>query len=203
MKDENDPLAGNPCPFLRALVEHGSIESDPEPIGRVGATCDRAFGEPSKKRTRTILISLIALVGNGFSPVQLIRNSRTGLAHSRLRNGPLDKRGAGTRILDATGTVDLIELDRFASFASDYQSHDGTSERGLGEPELTTMMDANYTRAAGRRRRIDRQLMNAEWPVLLDVMGKGGPDGTYLAVEEVRTLLQQRQLPDRVVERLR
>jgi hypothetical protein len=34
------------------------------------------------------------------------------------------------------------------------------------------MMDANFARAAGRRRRIDRRLMNGEWPILLQVMGK-------------------------------
>ncbi|MEM7140995.1 MAG: hypothetical protein AAF548_08165 [Actinomycetota bacterium] len=106
-------------------------------------------------------------------------------------------------MLDADGGVDTDELERFASFAGDYRSEDGTPERGMGEPELTSMMDANFARAAGNRRRIDRRLMNAEWPVLLDVMGKCGPDGTYLAVVEVRALVEQRQLPARVLERLR
>lgn len=199
---EADPLAGNPCPFLRALVEQGAIEANPEPVRRIGTTSARAFGEPSKQRTQSLVISLIAVVGNGLSPVQLFRNLRSGLTHSRLRNGPLDKQGVGTRVLDAAGNADPVELDRLASFARLYRSDDGTTEHGLGNPELTAMMDANFERAEGQRRRIDRRLMNAEWPILLDLMGKDGPDGTYLEIGEVRALVQERQFPDRVRERL-
>ncbi len=63
-------------------------------------------------------------------------------------------------------------------------------------------MDANFDRAKGTRRPIDRQLMNGEWPVLLDIMGKGEGDDRYLSVAEVRTLFVERRLPDRIVARL-
>ena len=46
-------------------------------------------------------------------------------------------------------------------------------ERGLTNSEITAYMNANFERAAGHRRAIDRKLMEGEWPVLLRIMGKG------------------------------
>ncbi len=63
-------------------------------------------------------------------------------------------------------------------------------------------MDANFERAKGARRRIDRKLMNGEWPVLLNIMGKGEGEERYLSVAEVRTLFVERRLPDRIAGRL-
>jgi hypothetical protein len=42
----------------------------------------------------------------------------------------------------------------------------------MGIDQLRTMMDANFARAVGRRRRIDRALMQGEWPILVRGMGK-------------------------------
>jgi hypothetical protein len=64
------------------------------------------------------------------------------------------------------------------------------------------MMDANFERAAGRRRAIDRKLMDGEWPVLLKVMGKQGQGGRYLSLADVRDLFEKRRLPDRLAARL-
>ena len=63
-------------------------------------------------------------------------------------------------------------------------------------------MDANFERAKGTRRWIDRRLMNGEWPVLLNIMGKGEGEERYLSVAEVRTLFVERRLPERIVARL-
>jgi hypothetical protein len=60
------------------------------------------------------------------------------------------------------------------------------------------MMDANFARAAGHRRRLDRRLMNGEWPVLLRVIGKNSGPARYLSLAELRTLFVERRLPDRV-----
>ena len=69
--------------------------------------------------------------------------------------------------------------------------------------EITTMMDANFARARSTRRRVDRAMMNAEWPVLLKFMGKDAADGTrYLCVDEVQVLVRDRRLPQRVADRL-
>jgi hypothetical protein len=64
-------------------------------------------------------------------------------------------------------------------------------------------MDANFARAAGRRRTIDRTLMIGEWPVLLKVMGKEGPGGRYLVLQDVIDLFRKRSLPERMNKRLR
>jgi len=64
-------------------------------------------------------------------------------------------------------------------------------------------MDANFARAAGRRRTIDRTLMIGEWPVLLKVMGKEGPDGRYLVLQDVIDLFRKRSFPERMNKRLR
>ena len=120
----------------------------------------------------------------------------------QLRDGPLDKHGGGSRILDATAHVDQTEIARFAEFGKDRQDPSGGSERGLTAQEITTYMDANFERAKATRRWIDRQLMDGEWPVLLNIMGKGEGEERYLSVAEVRTLFVERRLPERIAARL-
>jgi hypothetical protein len=83
-------------------------------------------------------------------------------------------------------------------FGKDRPDPSGGSERGLRLPEITAYMDANFERAKGHRRWIDRKLMNGEWPVLLNIMGKGEGEERYLSVAEVRTLFVERRLPDRI-----
>jgi hypothetical protein len=63
-------------------------------------------------------------------------------------------------------------------------------------------MDANFERAKATRRRVDRLLMNGEWPVLLNIIGKGEGESRYLSVPEVRTLFVERRLPARIAARL-
>lgn len=119
-----------------------------------------------------------------------------------LRGGPLDKRGAGSRVLHPTGRIDENELARLDQFATDKVDESGVPERGLGIQQLRTMMDANFARTAGKRRRIDRALMNGEWPILLRVMGKTSVDGRYLSLTELRTLFVEQRLPPRITQRL-
>jgi hypothetical protein len=78
----------------------------------------------------------------------------------------------------------------------------GVVERGLGIDQLRAMMDANFARAAGKRRRIDRALMQGEWPILLRVMGKTSAEGRYLSLTELRALFVERHLPPRITQRL-
>ena len=191
--------AGNPCPFLRALVAGAWLNDDVERLTKVRDTLLQASG-PSTKGGKILVIAAIA---NGLSPAALLRNVREGLHLSALRDGPLDKHGSGSRILDAHGRFQPEELQRLASFASTKRTPQGDSEPGLSLQEVTAMMDANFERARGTRRRIDRALMDGEWPVLLEVMGKDDADGgRYLSVSEVQTLFQDRRLPQRLAERL-
>jgi hypothetical protein len=189
----------NPCPFLRALVAQGVVADDVVAIGELTAailkTANAGEGQP---QLPAAAIRAIALIANGLGPLQVARNGLHGVRLNELRNGPLDKKGAGSGILDASAMVNDAELARLDQFASDKADAQGRTERGLDLAELQRMMDANFERAAGRRRRIDRRLMDGEWPILLKVMGKEGKAGRYLSVQEVRDLFVQRRLPERM-----
>jgi hypothetical protein len=54
-----------------------------------------------------------------------------------------------------------------ASFGSQKLDAGGGVEIGLNLAETTRFMDANFARAEGRRRKIDRRPMDGEFPILL------------------------------------
>ncbi len=148
-------------------------------------------------------IFAIASVANGWDPLSLFDTQWHGLQLNALRGGPLDKQGAGSKILNAKGAIDAKEVSRLRGFAKAKQNDDGSSELGLGLAELRAYMDANFARAAGHRRAIDRTLMIGEWPVLLKVLGKEGPGGRYLGLQDVIDLFKDRVFPERMNRRLR
>ena len=113
-------------------------------------------------------------------------------------NAPCAHLGLALLDQDSRGAVDSKQLARLGEFATQKATTDGPTELGLGLPELRRYMDANFERAAGRRRRVDRALMNGEWPVLLKVMGKDGPDGRYLSLSDAQDLFNKRRLPDQM-----
>jgi len=195
--------ANNPCPFLRALVATGKLSNDREPLAKVAAvvaaTARAGDGRPVLPRKAVFAIGSVA---NGFGPLSLVDTQWHGLQLNALRGGPLDKKGVGSGILDARGAIDAKEVSRLRGFANDKPNDDGSSELGLGLPELRAYMDANFARAAGRRRCIDRTLMIGEWPVLLKVMGKEGPGGRYLGLQDVIDLFKNRKFPERMNKRL-
>ena len=206
MKTPEEPIdvsPNNPCPFLRALVGEGRLPDGVATLSEVANTivevakagdgCPVVPGAP---------IRAVAAIANGLSPLQIARNALGGVRLDALRDGPLDKKGSGSRVLSADGSVDEAELDRLDTFASDKVDAQGKAERGLSAEELTRMMDANFERARGQRRRVHRRMMNAEWPVLLKVMGKDGKGGRYLSVADVRHLVVERKLPVRMSDRL-
>ena len=95
---------GNACPFLRMLVAQGllddrraSMGDATEVIERVAATGEGAPQLPG------IAVRLIALLANGLAPPTLLDNGIHGVKLNALRNGPFDKRGAGSRIHDKRG----------------------------------------------------------------------------------------------------
>jgi hypothetical protein len=204
---ESDPKrvvsSNNPCPFLRALVAEGYVSGHIEKLGAISDTIVTAGGGTFEKpEVKKSAVYLIAMVANGLSPLRLIRSIRTGVRLDALRGGPLDKKGAGSRVLDIEGRVDERELARLDDFAVDLVDDAGESERGLTAENIGVMMDANFARAAGHRRPIDRRLMDGEWPVLLRVMGKTSNGRRYLSLREVRKLVADEVLPKRVADRL-
>jgi hypothetical protein len=215
MQDRNDIVSGdasarqvpvssdNPCPFLRALVAGGFVGGHVVPLSRLSRTIEVATGEKGlKERLAGLEIYLVALIANGLSPLRLLRSWWSGAQLDALRDGPLDKRGSGSRILNVAAEVNEAELARLAEFGKDRPDPSGGSERGLSAQEITAYMNANFERAKGKRRPIDQLLMNGEWPVLLKVMGKGEAEERYLSVAEVRTLFVERRFPGRITERL-
>ena len=198
---EHKVSPNNPCPFLRALVAEGLLDDRRATIGDAADTINRVaatgVGSP---QLPSLAIRLIALLSNGLGPGAVLASAIHGFKLNKLRNGPLDKKGAGSRILSARGQINESELDRLKEFASPKESAGSRKEPGLDEAEVQAMMDANYERAEGHRRLVDRQLMNGEWPVLLEVMGKDGKNGRYLSLKEIRTLFVQRKLPTRMMK---
>ena len=194
----------NPCPFLRALVACGFVDGHIVPLSKLSSTVEAASGKKGlQKKIVGVKTCLVALGANGLNPLRLLRSWWSGAALDELRDGPLDKHGVGSRILNATAHVDEAEIVRLAGFGKDREDPSGGSmERGLTAPEIKAFMDANLARARGKRRWYDRLLMKGEWPVLLNIMGKGDGDQRYLSVAEVRTLFVDRRLPDRIASRL-
>ncbi|MDP3692959.1 di-heme-cytochrome C peroxidase [Bradyrhizobium sp.] len=193
----------NPCPFLRAVVSEGFVGGHVVPIPELCKTVEAASGKTGlQKKVVGLKTYPVALVANGFSPLRLLKSWWSGAELDALRNGPLDKHGVGSRILDASAEVHESEIARLAEFGSEWPDPCGGTERGLTGSQIKTYMNANFDRAKGHRRWFDRLLMNGEWPVLLDIMGKGEGDKRYLSVTEVRTLFVDRRLPDRINARL-
>ena len=88
--------------------------------------------------------------------MRLLRSWWSGAELDALRNGPLDKHGVGSRILDANAKVHESEIERLAEFGKDWPDPCGGVERGLSSSEIKAYMDANFARAKGHRRWFDR-----------------------------------------------
>ena len=191
----------NPCPFLRALVANGYVGGHIVPLSKLRETIEAASGKQGAEKTKAgVATYLIALIANGFAHVPV--SALSGAVLDELRNGPLDKHGAGSRILGVDAQVHLDEIDRLASFGQDCQDPSGGTERGLTAKEIDTFMAANLKRAGDQAKWSYPYMMKGEWPVLLDILGKGRGDARYLSVAEVRTLFVDRRLPDRISARL-
>lgn len=199
-----DVSPNNPCPFLRALAAYGFIKERMEKLPTIAKKVSLIGGElHGKKLLSKNTLYIIALVANGLKPLRLFHNFWKGVDVGDLRNGPLDKKGVGSRIINVAGKIDETELARLNTYAIDVtDKNSGRVERGLCSKQLQQMMDANFERSGGQRRKIDRALMNGEWPVLLKVMGKNEGEERYLSLEELRELFVNLRLPDRISQRI-
>ena len=195
----------NPCPFLRALVASGYVGGHIVPLSKLSETVELASGETGLKEKMVRLETwLVAVIANGLGPLRVLKSATSGAVLDELRNGPLDKHGAGSRILDVDAHVHEDQIARLAGFGKDCKDPSGGVERGLTAKEIDTFMAANLERAkeTNSSRWYYPLLMKGEWPVLLNILGKGEGEDRYLSVAEVRTLFVERRLPDRIVARL-
>ena len=199
MPSQHDVSPDNPCPFLRALVASGYVGGHIVPLGTLTEDIGLASGKTGVKLIGAKVAAYgIAMIANGHP----VRSVASGAILDELRNGPLDKHGAGSRILGVDANVHLDQIERFASFGQDYTNPDGGTERGLNASQIETFMADNLKRAGNEARWYYPIMMKGEWPILLDILGKGKGDARYLSVAEVRTLFVERQFPDRIVARL-
>ncbi|UGY19741.1 hypothetical protein [Bradyrhizobium septentrionale] len=197
----------NPCPFLRALVAGNYVGGHIVPLPELTGTIGRATGKTGLAGADAkAKIFMVAQMANGIGPFSQLRSLTQGAILDELRNGPLDKHGAGSRILDQHAVVHEDEIARLATFGKDYPNPDGGTERGLSASDIKTFMAANFQRAKNEQppsyailHGYYPLLMLGEWPVLLDIMGKGDGNDRYLSVAEVRTLFVERRFPDRIV----
>jgi hypothetical protein len=189
----------NPCPFLRALVANGYVGGHTVPLPTIAGTIELASGEVGASKIAVWLKTFgVAQIANG-NP---LKSFISGVVLDELRNGPLDKHGAGSRILNIDAQVQEDEITRLASFGKDRPDGAGGMERGLNATEIDTYMAANLQRAGDAARWYYPMLMKGEWPVLLDILGKGEGSERYLSVAEVKTLFVEKRFPERIVARL-
>jgi len=189
----------NPCPFLRALVANGYVDGHIVPLSRLSETIGMASGKTGRQRKIAEMKTWgVAVLANGHP----VTSARSGAVLDELRNGPLDKHGAGSRILGVDAHVHEDQIDRLASFGQDYPNSDGGTERGLNAKQIKTYMADNLKRAGKEGSLSYRIMMAGEWPILLEMLGKGEGDARYLSIADVRTLFVDRKLPKRITDRL-
>jgi hypothetical protein len=197
MPDQHEVSPNNPCPFLRALVANGYVGGHVVPRSKISEIIPLAGGKTGLAEIFAKLETFgVTLLANGS------RITLAGLVLDELRNGPLDKHGAGSRILGVDAQVHEDEIERLATFGQECNDPAGGTERGLTAKQIDTYMAANMKRAGDAARFYYPKLMEKEWPVLLDFMGKGEGEARYLSVADVRTLFVDRRLPKRITDRL-
>jgi hypothetical protein len=194
----------NPCPFLRALVANGYVGGHVVPLSQLAEMIGLASGETGSAQTKVRLETrMVAGIANGLGPLSVLKSAISGAVLDELRDGPLDKHGGGSRILDVDAKVHEDEIARLAGFGKDYKDPSGGGvERGLTAKEIDTFMKANLKRDGDAAHWYYPILMKGEWPVLLKILGKGEGEARYLSVAEVRTLFVERRLPERITARL-
>lgn len=192
----------NPCPFLRGLVGEGFVDGGTVPLTALSQTIANASGEKGPKKIfARIQVRGVALIANGAG--HILKSIWSGAQLDDLRGGPLDKRGAGSRILGIDGKINEDEIARLASFGRAYTDPEtGSSEPGLNASEIGVFMSDNLKRAGAAARWYYPLLMKFEWPILLKIMGKGKGEDRYLSLADVRALINERSFPDHINQRL-
>src|SRR4029079_9787603 len=195
--------SNNPCPFLRALVANGYVGGHDVPLSKLSEIVGGASGQTGFGKKKVQLATwLVAVIANGLGPLRVLKSATSGAVLDELRDGPLDKHGGGSRILDVDAKVDEDEIARLSGFGKDRNDPAGGVERGLTAKEIDAFMKANIKRDGAAAHWYYPMLMKGEWPVLLKILGKGEGEERYLSVAEVRTLFVERRLPDRITARL-
>src|SRR5260370_42110491 len=133
----------NPCPFLRGLVAGGFVGGPIVPIPELCNNIEAASGEHGAKEKMVGIETYgVALIANGLNPLRLLKSAMSGAVLDELGNGPLDKHGAGSRILDATANVHEDEIDRLATFGKEGKDPAGGTEPRLAAEGIQNLQAA-------------------------------------------------------------
>ena len=89
--------------------------------------------------------AVVALIGNGLWPWDVVRTALRGAHLDELRDGPLDKHGAGSRILRPDGTVDAAD---YVLWRNGGPLMNDSTPAGVG-PEDYTVWRTNFGRTSG------------------------------------------------------
>ena len=123
--------ANNPCPFLRALVANGYVGGHVVPLSKLSEMIGAASGETGSAEKKVRLETwMVAVIANGLGPLRVLKSATSGAVLDELRNGPLDKHGGGSRILDVDAKVHEDEIARLAGFGKDRKDPPAASSAG-------------------------------------------------------------------------
>ena len=194
--------ANNPCPFLRALVANGTVGGHIVPLSKLRDVIEAASGKQGAEKTKAgIATYLIALIANGFAHVPRQRRVRgrslTSCATARSTSTAPDRASSAwmRRCIWTRSTVSRPS-------ATTAKIHPAAPSVACRRRRSTPSWRQTSSVPGIRRNGPTRYMMKGEWPVLLDILGKGEGDARYLSVAEVRTLFVDRRLPDRIAARL-
>ena len=107
-----------------SVAMSSAAKADPDHRGR-----HRRNG--SEEKIAGLKTCLVALIANGLSPLRLLKSWWSGAELDELRNGPLDKHGAGSRILDVTARSTKRRSRASPASARTAPDPAGGTERGL------------------------------------------------------------------------
>ena len=92
------------------------------------------------------------------------------------------------------------QIERLAGFGKDRKDPAGGIERGLNAQEIKTFMTANLKRDGDAARWYYPILMKGEWPVLLNILGKGEGErsATSASPRSATLFVEPREFPERI-----
>ena len=157
-------------------MSEGFVGGHVVPISELCKTVEAASGKTGlQKKLVGMKTYPVALVANGLSPLRLLSSWWSGAELDALRNGPLDKHGVGSRILDATAQVHESEIARLAEFGKDWPDPCDQGAVGRSQQLSQPRQEAEISRAAAERRLGDRALYSQRLGALavLDAEARG------------------------------
>ena len=183
----------NPCPFLRGLVGEGFVAGGTVPLN----TLSQSIGVRAARPGLGSLGRGSRLADRHRSPTAppYPKSICSGAQLDALRSGPLDKLGAGSRILGATAWSTRTRSRALRASAGLHRSGLGGASAASTPPKSPTYMRDELQARRQRRALVlpDADEVRMAGPAEDHRQGQG--KDRYLSVADVRTLFEQRNFP--------